>query len=265
MDNVDLTTLIDLTRQSTQPIMVGNAQLVVIPSTCKVESLENFQFADKPRRITAFPKFYDLDSFTAYWKQFSSEKSQIFGDQDSLTVRAALDYHGATDPSYCQHSAILALKQTVEWKTWTGMDKKDMDQEAFARFIETNACDICKPSAATLEEIARDLEAKSESSFVGKTRLSSGNVSFSYQEQTTGKVAGGKLEVPERFSIKIGIFQGFCPVELVVLFRYKISSTKLILSYELFRKEQAFFDAFELVCAEIESDTGKLVLRGSVG
>lgn len=262
MDN-DIERLIELTRQSVQPLTVGSAQLAVIPNTCKIESLESFQFADHPRRIRACPKFYELDSFVDYWKSFADDSSKLFADQEALTARAVFDYHTTLGPSHCSHAAILTLRQTVEWKTWTGSDKKEMDQEAFARFIETNSCDVSKPSAATLEEIARDLEARSESSFVGKTRLSTGNVSFSYQEQTTGKVAGGKLEIPERFTIKIGIFVGFAPVELTVLFRYRIQASKLVLSYELFRKEQAFFDAFEFVCAEIESGTERAVLRGS--
>lgn len=262
MDN-DFKELIELTRQSIQPVMVGKGMLAVIPNTCKIESLENFQFADDPRRIRACPKFYELDSFVEYWKSFADDGSKLFADQETLTARAVFDYHAPESPSYCTHNAILALRQTVEWKTWTGSDKKEMDQEAFARFIETNSCDVSKPSAATMEEIARDIEARSESSFVGKTRLSTGSISFGYQEQTTGKVGSGKLEIPERFTIKIGVFYGFAPVELTVLFRYRIQSSKLVLSYELFRKEQAFCDAFELVCAEIEAGTERSVLRGS--
>lgn len=170
-------------------------------------------------------------------------------------------------------SAPRFIAQTVEWATWlanNGMGKAK-GQVQFAEFIEDNTPDIFKPTgstkpdAATMLEVARELEAKGEMQFVSNVRLSDGRQQFTYNEATNATVGKGKLDVPEEFVIRLVPYVGSALVEVTARLRFRIKEGKLTFWYDLLRPHKVREDAFNSARARVEEATSKKVLIGRAG
>lgn len=248
------------------PIDVGGIKAVVAPAGYVVHSLEKFQhtdYAERPHRIKANVEVRDSGSFVQYWSNFADESSRVFANRDASQFIAVLDYHegGAgtqSEPRWCQHRAILQLRYTEEWQIWTGGNGKRMTQTDMATFIEDNAPDVVKPSAAEMMECALSLRAKSEVQFDSVTRLQNGSIQMKYVEEVKGTFGSGNVSIPESFTIAIPVYEGMAPVEIQARLRYQLTSGKVALWYSLLRAHAAEREAFLTVAAQIRGECGTL-------
>lgn len=275
-ENQDIATALadyaKMAQNSLPPFRVDGAThpYAVVPNGYKVETLERLIFNEysmRPHRVRQNVSLLEPASFAEYWQAFKDPDSRIFADRDAHKFLAVLDYHEPPDlPRWNSHTATLQLKHTEEWLTWTGSDDKQMGQAAFALFMEDNAPDIYAatpeaPSAATMMEIARTLQAQEESVFDSAVRLDNGSMRLQYRTDVTATAGtSGNLSVPQRFTIRIAVFEGSVPVDIQVRLRYRIPSGKLSLWYSLWRPHIAERDAFNAVATEIGEKCGPVLI-----
>lgn len=248
----------------------GGIPYVVIPSDCKVVGLADMiynKFSTAPIRKQAFVKVLDGASFIEYFAKFCDENSRVFADETQSRVLAVLDYHGAGDsgPRWCEHKLQLDLRHSDEWTTWTGKNgvEEKMVQVEFAEFIEDNTPDIVRPDAATMLEMARTLEAKTEADFSSAIRLNNGQVQFTYNENIKGTFGSGKVEIPEEFLIAIPVYVGGARVQVRARLRYRILGGKLSIWYDLLRVKEIERSAFMAILQEIKDGLKVSIINGN--
>jgi uncharacterized protein YfdQ (DUF2303 family) len=254
-----------LAKANSQPETVedGTHPFVVLPPNYTVGSLANLiynDYAERPHRTKQAVTLLDPASLIEYWNLFHDPASRIFGDRDAYRFLAVLDYHEPEAPRWGTHTATLQLKHTEEWQTWTESNDKPMAQAAMALFIEDNAPDVVKPAVATMLEVARTLEANETSAFDSAVRLDNGDVRFAYRKDTAATAGGGTLQVPERFTIAIPVFEGMKRIEVEARLRYRISSGKLSMWYSLWRHSAVERRAFDSVMEQIKEACGAVLI-----
>ena len=249
------------------------------------ETLEHL--LPQPTRVRAKVAVDDVAAFVAYVQRFQNQATLgqqiIFAEvtETGGTFTAVLDYHQLTTgdaapagiyPSWGEHRCIYTCKQTPEWVRWMGKNGKPMSQVEFAEFLEDNGLDVNPnnnpgmPTMADMVEIARSLDATIEGSFNSAMRLNNGSVQFKFTETVTASAntTAGTVEVPERFVIGIAPFVGFDGHEIFARLKYRLSSGKLSMWYELERPHKIVEAASKDVIERIISGTGLTPLRGRV-
>ena len=255
-----------------------NIPALVIPDGYKVVPLEPQVFnrhQPHPERIISNVNVFDVESFNEYFRLFSDPSSRVFAHRwrDSSSrinskVLAILDYHGANGdevPRWGDHKLQLCLEKSEEWASWDGADGVKMSQVDFAAFLENNSADIVSPTAASMLEVARDLNATTEGEFGSAIRLDNGSVRFKYSEQVRANVGAGNMEVPEKFMISIPLYLGGALLLLTCRLRYRINSGKLTFWYDIAGKEALELKGFRDVVASINSALGITIINGTVG
>lgn len=241
---------------------------VVVPDGHKVVFLEAAVFnahRQAPERKTGSVQVQQVASLLEYWSLYADEDSRAFADPATVSVRAILDYHHSSaerTARWLQHQCTLTLTKTHEWDTWTEWDGKPRTQGDFADFLEDNAPDIVEPNAATFVEAARDLRAKSEVNFQSAQVAKDGSINFAYQEETKGSFGKANMEIPERFTIAVPVFDGMERVRIQARLRYRINQGKLTMWYSLFRADYHEREAFQAVVNQIQDKTGRHVFIG---
>lgn len=247
----------------------GNIPYVVIPEGFKVQGLSGFiynEHNDAPQRVKQAVRVLDSPSFIQYYKLFSDANSRVFAYEPQTSVTAVLDYHvaGQVAPRWGQHTLTLNLQKSPEWERWTGHNNKHVDQQTFAEFLEQNSIDITDPTPASMLEVSRDLQGKTDVSFGGGVRMQDGSVQFKYTEDVKATVGGGKLSVPERFTLNIPVFIGGERVSMEALFRFRVKDAKLVLWYTLVRPEDVMRNAFLLARGAIADALQIQIINGGV-
>lgn len=229
----------------------GSTQYAVIPEGSKIVDLSQYKynsFAAHPQRVKATVNTLDAASFIDYWQRFSDENSRLFADETSVSVTGILDYHGqgGGGPRWCEHKLKLTLRHSPEWTVWMGANGQanKMSQSDFGEFVEDNTPDFINPNAATMMELARSLEAKSDVEFQSGVRMNNGQVQITFNEQVKGVYGSGKVDIPESFEIAIPVFVGGERKKLTARLRYRINGGKLVIWYDLLRAKQLARDEF---------------------
>ena len=100
--------------------------------------------------------------------------------------------------------------------------------------------DIIKPEAAKMMQIALNFRLKSDVRFASAARLQSGEIDFSYANivtATAGSDKGGRVSIPETFTIEIPVFGGIAARKYTIeaRFRYRLKEGALSIWYDLVR------------------------------
>jgi uncharacterized protein YfdQ (DUF2303 family) len=262
--------LVALGQATGRPVESFFLAYTVVPEGSEIKSLEDFQYPHgiPPSRIKVTPSFADSESFCAYFNDFKGADgkfdSRIFGDPVQHRFHAILDYHSGMTPSYCSHQAVFAMKLSDQWRLWMQFNDTLIPQLTFAEFLEDNRMDIVEPDAATMLEIARDLEAHTEVNFNSKINTVNGAAVLLYEENITGKVANGRVEIPERFKISIPVYFGEAEQQIGARLRFRISDGKLKFQYKLDRPAELMARAFDTAAHGIAQNTATEVLLGTI-
>ena len=242
----------------------GTASYAVVPKGYELKSLE--EFLPHPLRIRQEVALQDTDSFIAYVNEFKLVgATQIFFNSEAEEFTAALDYHDNPDePSWCGHKADFKPRRSVEFTTWMGMNRKAMAQVDFARFLEENLCDVVEPSSADLLQVALTFEAKRSVDFSLGLRLASGQIQFQYDETIRGTAQKGTIEVPEQFVLGIAIHVNGPAYRIPVRLRWRLQESKLSFWYEVVRPHKFIEDALREILLRVATDTGIVVLAGTL-
>lgn len=207
-----------------------------------------------PARIKHAVELFDKDSLVAYVGKHGQKDTAIFADPFNDVFVARIDWHGATEAKFIQHTATLKLQRSEEWTRWTAISGKMMAQEDFARFLEENAADVSEPAGADLLEIARDLSAKRSVNWKRAIRLDNGDEEFEYVEQTEAQSQSrGNVAVPNKFTLTIPVYMNEPSVNVGAFLRWKLNGGSLTMGIQLHRPvfvQQAVFRQIGLDLAD---------------
>jgi uncharacterized protein YfdQ (DUF2303 family) len=235
-----------------------------------------------PLRKRAVAALVDADSFATYINAHRTAGTTLTGDANERggAFHALLDFHWpnqegrATTPSWTEHTAAMTLEPTPEWARWLGAAGKDLDQRAFAEFLEDNAVDVIVPEGAAgkgfptqqdLMSVASTLQVKTDVRFASSVKLQNGQVQLGYVETIEGGHGqDGKMAIPERFGIAVAPFRGTCKYLVTVRLRYRGTGGKALFRLEIERPHKIVESAFNDVRIVVEKATGLKVLVGKI-
>ena len=212
----------------------------------------------------------DADSFIAYYK-LHGNAAPVYAGLEPAQFIAVLNDHTRDAAGWRDYRATYTVKHAPEWDTWTkhnGSGAAFNGTESFALFLEENALDIVKPEAAKMLQIALNFRLNNQVNFSSAQRLQDGNAEFSYSNivnATAGSAAGGKLTIPEQFTIEIPVFAALNPkrYRIDARFRFRLREGGLTLWYELIHPRKAKEQAFKDMWAQIEKETKATLFHGT--
>lgn len=225
---------------------------------------------EDPKRKSGTVKLNDPESFIGYYKVHGNG-APVYATLKPARFLAVLNEHTATAAGWRDHRADFVVAHSPEWEVWTKHNGKGAafgNNEAFALFLEDNAPDIVKPDAAQMLSIALNFRVKADVSFSLAQRLEDGNVELGFSNVVAGSATGqggGKVKIPEQFTIEVPVFAGLeakkYPVD--ARFRYRLSEGRLTLWYELVRPHKVVEQAFKDIWAQIQKETKAPILHGT--
>lgn len=225
---------------------------------------------DAPRRARGTVAVHDPGDFARYVQRIAPEDTTtVWADIDRGSVTALLDDHDAAGfgAGWRSHTVRLDLQDDPDWVAWTKLDSKLVSQQYFAEFLEQQLHTIVTPAAADIYEVATSLQAKKSVSFRSGFKTKSGDIQFTYDEETKAQAGvKGQLEIPDEFTLRLAPFAYTTPVELTAKLRYRITDGELQIGYKLLRPLEIRRDAFSTIVGEIRGQLGESlpVFLGSV-
>lgn len=201
-----------------------------------------------PKRKTGTVQLGDLLSFNVYVAdQGEPYETYIYADPDARTLTAVLNEHDKDDDhaGWRDFRAVYKAELSREFTNWLQFNKKPMEQEDFAIFLEDNIADVVEPSGETLLQVALTLQAKTEVNFSSHKRLDNGQVQFAYSETVDARAGTGMIEIPREFTIGLRLFKNGDGYKIRARLKYRLGGGKLKFWYELDRADNAVEDAFK--------------------
>ncbi len=242
---------------------------VAVPEGTKLEAIDGEKFGARPRNIKTVATMGDADSFIAYVKRHANPSSVVwcqFNPQTyALSFTAVIDEHGKDMPAWRSNVAKYTPLVSAEWATWNAMNKKVMEQVAFAEFIESNEQDIASlpnfPTSLQMLTMATEFEARQDLKVKSVVKLQSGGVRLEYiNDADTGTTETMKLF--DKFAIGIPVFWSPPGAETVVAYpitarlRYRLQAGKVQFWYELIRPDLVHEKAAQGLLASIRTELG---------
>lgn len=230
--------------------------------------------ADAPRRRKGSATLQAIASFCDHANRFKNADSAIFADAANRKFLAVLDYHPAggapTAAAWAQHKGTYACPLSAEWGTWGSGNEKELDQDAFARFLDEqdadlapsaiNARGVAYPSPADLMTLAASLEAYSNTSAKRERVQQSGKVRVSFVKD---QGIAGDVIVPPAFAVKIPVFADSEPEVLEVRLRVEIEDGVPVFKFQIHDGTKVLRNAFDKLVDRVKEATSLPVFIGT--
>lgn len=275
----------DLTEQSIEKLLAtGRAQYPITDTGAEVFTISPagaiVKLTDQypPKRIRQKVCFTDVASFIRYVNTFKVGQSTMFAkvETDGATLCAILDYHIPTSaPDACSHLAYLELETTPEWDVWRDNDRTDLDQVAFATWMEDNRALFSSPEGSgmpswtELDEMVRTIHAHRNARFIGSSRLDNGAYSVNFEEdisvQGMSSVKGGVMDFPKAIMGGFAIFEGSAAYAVPARFKTRTKERGLTIRYETENVIRLVRNAVKDVLELVAKETGIQPLIGRTG
>jgi uncharacterized protein YfdQ (DUF2303 family) len=246
-------------------IDIGGVPHIIKPENCELENMEKVLPA--PTRIRTHIAVRFLESFLDYVGRFKLPSTSIFVDGDvknGVRATAIFDYPDKDAPAWGSHRATYRTQPSPEWERWLQVNKKDLNQQEFAEFVEDNSRFFVRPYGSEMMTIAREIELKQNVEWKGSVRLDNGDTALNYVSTT--KVGGaGEIEVPKAFLVALRPYRGGLAYEIEARLRVRLNQDqKLVIRFELLRIEDLLQTAMEEIIEKIKDSTGIAPLIGDV-
>ena len=239
---------------------------VAVPRTSKLTEIRTDleQFMPNPRRTVAVAEFSSQASFLQYVERHANDGSVVWCSFDpqkfSLCFTAVIDEHEKTKAGWRSHRAFFRPDFSAEWKAWTNMNGKGMQQLAFAEWIEDHEDDITSnasglPTSLQMHQMATDFTAKEEMVLKSAVKIQSGGVRLTYIADAD-KGTTDEMKMFERFAIGIPVFQGGAAWAITSRLKYRIAAGKVGFFYELVRPDRVHEGAAKELIAAIINGLG---------
>lgn len=199
---------------------------VLVPEGYKLEDLE--QFRESPRNIRKRLSAHTLEGFVDYINKFATDNTVIFAHPVEADMEAVFDYHSPGQPRWGDHKISFRPKKSREFEKWERKNRGLLDQFDLADLVEEHAEDFYDPQPARIIEVARNFEAKKSVQFERAKSVESGDVQFTYVEETGAK---DDMVIPEDVTLRIPVFMGGKKVEISGRFRYRLDQGELKLGF----------------------------------
>lgn len=217
-------------------------------------------FLAVPRRVVEHITLNTLDAYIAYVKDWRRDATVIFADQGQRSLRALIDYHeDNAKPQWADHSANYTARLSRQLDAWSSRNGQNLDQAAFADFIEERVLDVSQPSGAELLELATNLQVITKATFGSVIKLASGDFDLKYAE----KKQQGSVKVPEKIVLGIPLYHNGPAYQLTVRLRYRVHDGKVVFSYKIVDLDLALEHAYNEIVAKVTAElTGTKVYQG---
>jgi uncharacterized protein YfdQ (DUF2303 family) len=230
---------------------IGDAHFLILPPDYKhVDVTKAIEGAlPDPHRKSGTVVLSDLSSFMQFVvDQGAIDECYIYAHPDSRTLVAVLNDFGQGNgglPGWRDFRVSYTAELSREFASWFKNDRKPMDQEEFAVFLEDNVADISDPSGETMLQVALTLQAKTEVAFSSHRRLDNGQVQLTYSETIDARAGAGDIMIPREFSLGLRLFKNGDGYKVRARLKYRLGGGKVKFWYELDRVENAIEDAFK--------------------
>jgi uncharacterized protein YfdQ (DUF2303 family) len=245
----------------------GDSHLLILPPDYKhIDLTKAVESAlPAPHRKSGVVALADLPSFLQYVADQGAVKdTYIYASPETRTLTAVLNDHARSYhdlPGWRDFRVSYVAELSREATAWLGNDRKPMEQEAFAVFLEDNIEDIAEPSGETMLQVALTLQAKTEVAFSSHRRLDNGQVQLTYTENIEARAGAGDIMIPREFAIGLRLFKNGEGYKLRARLKYRLGGGKVKFWYELDRAENAIEDAFKAYVEQARA-SGYTVLIG---
>lgn len=236
---------------------------VVVPKGYALTDLERLFPVPQRKRGTVVLK--DMRSFIELVNAEKGASTRMYSNLGMTPSFTAVFNDSVADngPGWGDHRATWACPLSPEWTTWLGMNKAAKAQADFAQFIEDNALDIESPEPAIMIEVARSIEGTRAAKFKTGIRLANGDTQFTYEESTNAVASKGQVEIPEKFTLAIPVFQGGDRWRIEARLRYRIDSNgNLAMWFDMLRPHKVMETALDDVVQAIKAQTDIQPLHG---
>lgn len=270
-------------RKPQQLLVRGNHALFAVPDSQGGFKLETDVALDAlqqaPERKRGLVSLDTVEAFTAYVLLHATAATTIWCKVDrekcTASFRAIFNDNGKADldgagidgstPGWRDFSATFTPARSVEWTIWAGMDRKPMDQAAFATFIDDNLKDIAtvddRPTATQMLEMSTNLEISQDKSIKSAVRVQSSGINVEYVENDDTETIK-RMNVFARFVLGLAPFWRGAGYQMEARLKYKLSQQKLTLWYELVRPDLVLDAATESLIKQIQDAVGRPVFFG---
>lgn len=223
-----------------------------------------------PVRIKASPTFDVQQSFSEYVNEFKDlgrAKTQIFVDMKAKRFHAALDYHAPDSPQHGDHNAYFSPRTDPTFDIWSAANGKYMSQDAFVSFLEEQGRVIVAPDAATILEIAQDLNIDVRVSYKSKKNTSNNLVQITYAEESDGAQTSNKsIDLPKEMTIRLPVFFSGETYQFKVFLRLGLKKGEPIkFKLDIHQMDETLESALLDVAQRIKENTGLSPKCGLIG
>ena len=235
-----------------------------------VWSLEEMRLRP-PHRKTGAVKLNDAESFILYYGVHGNG-APVYATMKPAKFVAVLNEHTKDAAGWRDHRADFTVKHSAEWDTWmnhNGSGAAFNSNDSFAVFLEDNAPDIVEPSPADMLAMALNFRVNESVAYSKAIRLQDGHTELVYDNLVSADggndLGNGRISIPETFCIKVPVFDGMTATqyEMHARFRFRLTSGKLSIWYELIRPHKVIEQAFRDLWKQIGEKTGAPILHGT--
>lgn len=261
-----------VTERHTVTISGEEIPLAVLPGN-RTEFVDLRRYASQPLRRRGTLALYDPPSFIETVKRFATPRAVVSADVQKANFTSYLEFHAGADGAdgdgarHLDFRASYTLRETEDWKRWTGQNAKPLGQVAFAQFLEDNIHNIAEPDGVQLLDICQNLHVITNVNFKSAIRLSDGTQKLTYEENTEGATKGD-LKLPTEIVLGIVPFEGSAQYQVEARLRIRTGNGTAAFHFELVRPDRIIEAAFrdvEKVLQDGLKERGLLWIQGSVG
>jgi len=226
---------------------------------------------EPPHRKTGAVKLNDAESFILYYGVHGNG-APVYATMKPAKFVAVLNEHTKDAAGWRDHRADFTVKHSAEWDTWmnhNGSGAAFNSNDSFAVFLEDNAPDIVEPSPADMLAMALNFRVNESVAYSKAIRLQDGHTELVYDNLVSADggndLGNGRISIPETFCIKVPVFDGMTATqyEMHARFRFRLTSGKLSIWYELIRPHKVIEQAFRDLWKQIGEKTGAPILHGT--
>lgn len=221
---------------------------------------------NEPPAVIASATLLEAESFCAYCQRYKTDGSIYFFNRKRRCFTAILNAPANADsPEWGDHVATYPVSLTEEFQEWCELAKGSVGQAALAEFLEDHVAQIEKPDAGLFIDAVRTIQLHKGVTFDSVVRSNEG-LQISYREeirQTDQYGAPKDITIPERFLLRIPLFEGGQAVSLEVKLRYRLSDGDLTFTLKMVDLPSVIRNAELLLVSRVEATLGT-ILMGSM-
>lgn len=228
---------------------------LVVPEGYVAKEVNTEDLEAYPYRKKGVVALSNVESFLAYVERgFVPGSTVAFADQDAGTFKVLFNYDasGSGYPGWGDHGVVVKLASTTAWTRWAANNNRQMDQLAFADFVEANMADIASPDAATIVEMTKQLKVHRKAEFTSVIDPQTGFANLTFNEQISGETLKGNIEFCGRFVLGLSPYRGSAKYRVEASLRFNIDErNKLRVYYSLINADLVQEAAFDTERAKI--------------